>query len=142
MKKTKFELKSNINKAIGEIEEEAKERLEAAAIEVYNETQRKFSGPKTGRWYTKPSGGRYQASADGEPPARPTGRLATSVKWRGPRDLRAMKAQVGTPLEYGAKLETGVYPAGDNNDVKRPWLRPSFRDANIEKIIGGKKWRI
>ncbi len=142
MKKTKFELKSNINQAIDGIKKEAEERLESAAIEVYNETQRKFSQPKTGRWYRKPGGGRYQASDEGEPPARPTGRLATSVKWRGPRHLQTMKAQVGTPLEYGAKLETGEYPSGPKSEVRRPWLRPSFNDADVEKIIGGKKWRL
>lgn len=140
---TEFTLTSNVDKAIREMGKEGKERLESAAIEVYNETQRKFSGPKTGRWYTKPSGGRYQASAPGEPPARPTGRGAASVKWVGPRHYGgAMKAAVGTTAEHMAKLETGIYPAGPKSEVRRPWLRPSFNDADVKKILGGKKWRI
>lgn len=118
---------------------EAKARMERAAELVRGEAMRLMSGPKTGKRYRVPGtkGAWYTASAPGEAPAVPTGRLKGKVD----REVRVTAAEtigrVGTSLQYGAELELG------NRRVRpRPWLAPAFRNMRerISETLGGRWW--
>jgi len=121
------------------IASEAKSRVERAAELVRGEAMNLMSGPKRGRRYKVPGtkGAWYTASAPGEAPAVPTGRLKGSIV----REVRVTESEtvalVGTALRYGAELEFG------NRRVQpRPWLLPAFNNMRdqIYQIIGGRWW--
>lgn len=90
----------------------------------------------------------YRASASGEPPASRLGYLRSSIGWKIVKEgrllLKGMKiiGKVGTPLTYGAKLETGEYPSGPSHVAARPWLGPTMvRERKpIKRILGGSRW--
>lgn len=98
-------------------------RLAATGNLVLNLTRKNLTGQRSGRWYYKPGGGMYRASAPGEYPARRTGRLQTNVGtiWL-PDEGRVV---VGTTVPYGVHLERKSPSAGG-----RPWLGRSAADAN------------
>lgn len=118
---------------------EARSRVERAAELVRGEALQLMSGRKSGRRYRVPGtrGVWYTASAPGEAPAVPTGRLKGSVT----REVRVTPEEtvglVGTALQYGAELEFG------NRRVRpRPWLSPAFRNmrGRISDTLGGRWW--
>jgi len=117
---------------------EARIRMEQATELVRGEALRLMSGPKHGRRYRVPGTQVfYTASAPGEAPAVPTGRLRGSVN----REVRVSANEtigvVGTELGYGRDLEFGKPP----RLRPRPWLRPAF-DAMRGRIAAKleEKW--
>ena len=146
--RTEFTFDSNVDNVIKELGEEAEERVEKATHHLRDEVNETLSGERSGETYKVPGteSTYYTASAPGEPPASRLGHLRSSIGWKvmekrfmGRMEIRG---RVGTPLEYGAKLETGEYPAGPDSQVARPWLGPTFvreRDA-VKDILRGGRW--
>jgi len=144
-----FKLKSNLDGALKAVGDKAEERVEEATHHLRNEVEETLSGQRSGETYKVPKtqSSYYTASSPGEPPASRLGDLRSTIGWkiiknRGAFGLGAVseiRGRVGTPLEYGAKLETGEYPAGPNSQVARPWLGPTeVRERDeIRRILGG-----
>jgi len=151
-KRSTFKLKSNVDNVLKELGDEAEERVEKATHHLRNEVEKTLSGQRSGKVYKVPDkkNAYYTASAPGEPPASATGRLRTSIGWKimkgramfGLGAVSEIRGRVGTPLPYGAKLETGEYPSGPNTKVARPFLGPTeVRERQaIKRILGGRKW--
>lgn len=85
----------------------------------------------------------HQASAPGEPPAKRYGELRQSIMYRV-RVLShgVIEAVVGTPKDYGRKLQTG-FSDGPHYTAPRPWvsivfdkLLPRIRER-FRRAIGG-----
>ncbi len=137
------------------LKEQAKLKLTGFAIE--RSAKQILSGRRTGRTYYVPGtkGVKYIASAPGEAPARPTGRLATSIStaWTGGVTAHNIdtpiggagdevknpggnvsvfksifKVVVGTNVPAGAWLELGT-----SRISPRPFLRPAF-EKNKHRI--------
>src|SRR5215470_11245116 len=68
-----------------------------------------LESPKTGREYRRPQGGRYQASAPGEPPARRSGKLKRSISEPDIRESSgALIGQITISAPYAGFLEKGT----------------------------------
>lgn len=147
--RTTFKFDSNVDNVIKELGKETEDRVRKATHHLRNEVNETLSGERSGKTYKVPGTENtyYTASAPGEPPASRLGHLRSSIGWkimekRGLFKRLAIVGRVGTPLEYGAKLETGEYPAGPNPTVARPWLGPTFvreRDA-VKRILRRGTW--
>jgi len=96
--------------------------LIAAADVGRNQTEENLRGTRSGHVYKVPGSKdtTYTASAPGEYPAAPTGKLRGSVQRKVVKD----EVQVGTAVEYGLMLEKK--PA---NKGGRPWLKRSLDQA-------------
>ncbi len=103
--------------------------LEAAAIDVMNHAKNSMlRQSKTGREYPAVPGRRaYQASAPGESPATPTGRLAASLRHRS--DPVKLEAEAFTDVDYGTHLEFGTMKM-----EKRPFFAPALA-ATVKKSL-------
>lgn len=109
------------------MEAEVFRRARVANIYFKLAAQGVVSGPRTGRWYLRPNGELYQASAPKEPPTEKSGEMADSFEteiefsagvvqtWEGGRDARVeirlkndRQAAGGGPLinylEFGTKF--------------------------------------
>lgn len=148
--RTSFEFESNVDSVIEKMGDEAEDRVRKATHHLRNEVQETLSGPRSGETYKVPDTRNtyYTASAPGEPPAQRLGHLRSSIGWKITKERGLLRqnmkiiGKVGTPLDYGAKLETGEYPSGRNYVVRRPWLGPTMvreRQA-IKRILGGSRW--
>jgi len=146
--KTEFTFDSNVDNVIKGLGKEAEDRVRKATHHMRDEVNETLSGQRSGETYKVPGteSAYYTASAPGEPPASRLGNLRSSIGWKilEKRFLGRMEiiGRVGTPLEYGAKLETGEYPSGPDSQVARPWLGPTFvreRDA-VKKILRRGTW--
>lgn len=150
MAKTKFKHHSNLGKVKKKITKETEERVEEATHHFRDEILETLSGERSGKEYRVPGTSvYYTASAPGEPPASRLGHLRGSVDWEVIKKgalfgKTEIVGRVGTPLEYGAKLETGEYPASDkpNSAVARPWMYPTYKRElkTIKRILGGSSW--
>lgn len=97
-------------------------RIRAYLRTLKTEIARLMRLPKTGRYYRKPNGRLYQASAPGEAPAIRTGKLLRSVKEVFPSWTTG---QMTISAEYAFHLEQGT-----SRVAKRPFLRPALRTVN------------
>jgi len=92
-----------VEQAIKQVETELPERARHASVALRNATLEVLRGTRTGRVYRTPRGGRYTASAPGEPPAPRTGTLRRS--WRpvvsGNNPAIESNVQYAGYLEYG-----------------------------------------
>lgn len=99
-----------------------------------NQTVENLSGTRSGRVYKVPDSKNtyYTASAPGEFPAVPTGRLKGNVRiLPSGGDLL-----IGTDLEYGLALEKKP-----GNKGGRPWLKRSLDQAKPAMLIEvNKRW--
>lgn len=98
-------------------------RIRAYLREVKAEIVRLFRLPKSGRYYRKPNGRVYQASAPGEPPAIRTGGLMRSVKEAFP-NWATGEIVIDEPADW---LERGT-----RRMRKRPFVRPALRTVNAK----------
>ena len=96
-----------------------------AAKYAQRKMQNKLEGEGTGRIYSRPGGGTYQASSPGEPPAERTGALLRSLRRQR---MGLLTYRVGTELDYGRYLEYGT-----ERIEARPWLRSSIFE-NTRKL--------
>lgn len=120
------------------VADESKVRMERALELVRGEAMRLMSERKSGRIYRVPGTKvLYTASAPGEAPAVPTGRLKGSITRDVTVTLTETIGRVGTGLPYGAHLEYGT-----RRIRPRPWLTPSFRNMRerIASTLGGRWW--
>lgn len=103
--------------------------LEKAAIVVHAEAVTSIQEHRSqGRAYRR--GGKIHfASAPGNPPNTDRGGLVRGIKWE--LDQSALIAQVGTNVEYGARLEFGDSSRGLK---PRPWLGPAYRVSRKEMM--------
>lgn len=119
------------------IANEAKVRMTKAVELVRGEAIRLMSTHKTGRRYRVPGtkGAWYTASAPGEAPAVPTGRLRGSIAYQVTATSTETIGIVGTALQYGAELEYGT-----RTIRPRPWLGPAFRNTKekIQETLDGR----
>lgn len=133
----KIELKRNLNKVIGALDNIAGQRMTEACLHVQNKTKEKLSGKRTGRVYRIPGTNRtYTASAPGEPPAVMTGQLRSSIKYRIVGELQVLRGEVGSELKKAVELEFGT------KKIKpRPFLLPTFQEElpKIKEILS-RKW--
>ena len=108
--------------------------LRAAADVGRNKVVTNLSGTRSGHVYKVPDSKNtyYTASAPGEFPAIPTGRLKGSVRiLPSGGDLL-----IGTDLEYGLALEKKP-----GNKGGRPWLKRSLDQAKPAMLIeANKRW--
>lgn len=103
---------------------------------VVEALKKNLTGSRTGRWYYKPGGGMYRASAPGEYPARRTGNLRAGVGslW-DPRNARVV---IGTNVPYGVYLEKKPPSQGG-----RPWLkRAADESASRIRDVWKAPWRL
>ena len=93
-----------IENAIKQVEAELPERARFASAVLRNATTEVFRGTRTGRVYRTPRGGRYTASAPGEPPAIRTGALRES--WRPV--VSGNNPAIESNVRYAGYLEHGT----------------------------------
>jgi len=119
---------SYVPQVLAKIDAIGPRRMLAACIAARNEVVESFTGARTGRRYYVP-GTRvmYTASAPGERPAKPTGRLSGEVFYRVGTEGNRIRGIVGTDLKYGKILEMKSVKKGG-----RPWLEPGMKDAKPE----------
>ena len=107
------------------LEDEVHRRTRIAAILLKQAAQGVVSGPRTGRWYLRPNGTRYRASAPGEPPTIKSQQLYNSFEveftftpgistWEGGRNAEVeLKLKNDRPAAGGGPLinylEFGTY---------------------------------
>lgn len=78
--KIPIDLSGLADEAIQQVANELPARADLASNELRNAVMDVLDGPRSGKVYRKPAGGKYRASAPGEPPAWRMGTLAKS--WR------------------------------------------------------------
>lgn len=120
----KIDLVGISSNALNQVNRELKSRSSIASMELRNAAMEVLRGKRSGRVYHKPGGGKYTASAPGEPPAVRLGVFRKS--WR--------------PVQYGANHQN---PAIETNEPYAGYLedgtpggmiapRP-FADKIVEK---------
>ena len=135
MAKKAFE--SNFKNVSRRIKATAEKRVFAMANEHRNELVKTLSGGRSGHVYRIPGTGKtYTASAPGESPASPTGRLRTSFQITTRRTRQGPEARIGSRLPYALELERG------NSRVRpRPYFVKSFKKARPKMLkIIERKW--
>ncbi len=122
------QIKVFVNRRVakGITREVARTGLEYAALQAENELIDILNvpPPRTGRIYPRPGGTSHRASAPtggemggGEAPANDSGQLWQSIKSYVDEFGDSFRAVVGTPLNYGAWLQTGT-----DRIKPRPWI--------------------
>lgn len=117
--------------AIQQIADELPGRALDASHEIRNAVMEVLSGPRSGKIYRKPTGGKYRASAPGEPPAWRLGNLGG--KWRAVTYGEGnQNPAIETHIEY-AWLDEGS-PGGMIKP--RPYVDKTIETAmpEVEKI--------
>jgi len=120
-----------------QIDAMGRKRMLDASIGARDAVVKSFTGARTGRRYHVP-GTRvmYTASAPGERPAKPTGRLSKEVFYRVGAEGNKLRGIVGTDYDVGKILETKPVRRGG-----RPWLEPGMKDARPEILKRlNKRW--
>jgi phage gpG-like protein len=104
-----------------QIDDEIKNRMNAAVQMVKKEAEFLLSRQGTGRQYKVPGTKDtwYTASSPGEPPAVVTGDLGRSIDTDVSDD--GFEGSVGTSKDYGMMLQFGT-----KNILPRPWLDVAF----------------
>jgi hypothetical protein len=110
-----------------------------AMLHLENAVKRKLSGARSGRLYRVSKTGRlHQASAPGEPPAVLFGKLRQSITHIGPTwEGFHVSGEVGTNLEYAARLEYGGVDSRGVQILPRPYLAPTVleEEDRLEQIL-------
>ncbi len=103
---------------------------------VLEAVKQNLTGPRSGRWYYKPGGGMYRASAIGEYPAQRTGHLRSRIFTMWSPDQ--MSVAVGTDVPYGKILENKFPPSGG-----RPWLKRTADSMKTQiSALWQQPWRL
>lgn len=109
------------------------------ALHMEGAIKQKLTGTRSGRVYKVPGTQRfYTASAPGEPPAAPTGRLRLSIThsppvWNG----FTVSSEVGTKQAQARMLEYGgITPQGGRIEP-RPYMEPTFleQESALDAIL-------
>jgi|GEM_PF-3159978 len=138
-KATRVRVVSNRAVVVEAVRQAMRRKVAAMGIEVRKTLQLEvLVGNRTGKWYRVPgTKKRYQASREGEAPARRTGDLARSYK-TGPLEETPGRVQVkvGSALEYAPILQ-------DPDGLNRPHLDTAVELARpkLEQILRG-EWGI
>lgn len=139
MAKPRIRVVSNRAVVVEAVRQAMRRKVAAMGIEVRKTLQLEvLVGNRTGKWYRVPgTKKRYQASREGEAPARRTGDLARSYK-TGPLEETPGRVQVkvGSALEYAPILQ-------DPDGLNRPHLDTAVELARpkLEQILRG-EWGI
>jgi HK97 gp10 family phage protein len=126
---SKVDFVSHLNEVIKQIEATNKRNLTNATVTLFRAVQKKLTGPRTGETYKVPGTQKeYTASAPGEPPARRTGALANSIKYR----VEDQTGIVGTNNDYAQALEMGT-----SKMKPRPYFQPAMDESlsEIKRIL-------
>lgn len=130
----------------GEISEMTRENVKNAAIYLVRQIKLKLgTGQRTGKEYWVPgTNKKYTSSAPGEAPAVMLSNLITSIDYQITTDeLDEFIVQVGTVIEYAARLEFGFSDVDSMgrryNTAPRPYFRSTYLEERekIKGIIGG-----
>lgn len=113
--------------AFRELRPRAAAAVRRAAISLTAGVQQTLTGARSGRVYKISKTGRlHVASAPGEPPAVLYGRLRQSITWTEPVwDGNTVTAEVGTNVEYAARLEYGGIDRRGVRMLPRPYMEPT-----------------
>lgn len=112
------------------IERQVKPIMERDLNEVRAIIVEGFTEPKSGRVYRRPSGGRYRASAAGEPPAVRSGNLRDSItEPQVGRSGNSIIGQIRITADYAVQLERG-----SSRVSPRPFARPA-----VEEFLRGRR---
>ena len=115
----KVDLVGIAEKAITQVEQQLPERAFQSSIALKNASLEVLRGQRSGRVYRKPGGGKYTASAPGEPPAVRTGTLRRS--WRPVQSgSNNQNPAIETTVPYTGYLENGT-PGGQM--APRPFVQ-------------------
>jgi HK97 gp10 family phage protein len=128
---SKVDFVSHLNEVIKQIEATNKRNLTNATVTLFRAVQKKLTGPRTGETYKVPGTQKeYTASAPGEPPARRTGALANSIKYRLINNDTS--GIVGTNNDYAMPLEKGT-----SKMKPRPYFQPAVDESlsEIKRIL-------
>lgn len=127
MAANQFTHRSNVRKVNSAMESGVKKNVQNAAQLFIDELDITLRGDRSGKQYIVPGGSNrtYRASAPGEPPARPTGDLATSFTYVATSETRYL---VGSELKYGLYLEKGT-----KHMRPRPYFRRTY-DEQRQRI--------
>lgn len=128
------------DEVLAELRPRAEAAVADAAMHLHGTVRETLSRRGTGRVYRRGKRGRtHQASAPGEPPAVDTGRLRNSIAMKGPTwEGDAVTGEVGTNVEYAARLEFGGTDSRGVRIAARPYMRPALEQAApaIERRLG------
>lgn len=122
----------NSRQIVAKMDKASQQKMQRIAQFVRGEELKTLSGPRTGLFYRVP--GRknavYQASAPGEAPASPTGRMRNNCVGRAEKDGKGnWMAVIGFPA-VGKGGEDPMVPYylehGTVNILKRPHLKPTL----------------
>lgn len=133
--KTRWRVVSNRAVVVEAVRQAMRRKVAAMGIEVRKTLQLEvLVGNRTGKWYRVPgTKKRYQASREGEAPARRTGDLARSYK-TGPLEETPGRVQVkvGSNLTYAPILQ-------DPDGLNRPHLDTAVElaEPKLRQILMG-----
>lgn len=94
--------------------------------------QSEMKKPKHGRWYPRPGGGKYRASAPGEAPAIRTGFLYNSLTKKTDYSTDSVISRVFTNVYYMKFLE-------NKNILNRQVFKPTLaitKNAFVNDVVG------
>lgn len=123
----KINVSEPVKKAISQVQTELPSRAFRASNALRNAELEVMRGQRSGRTYRKPTGGRYTASAPGEPPAWRTGTLARS--WRPIPN--GNNPTIESNVKYAEYMENGT-PGG--KIAPRPYAQQTVDKAEPEII--------
>ena len=102
-----IDVSSLVNQVVNQVNAELPARAQAASQKLRNAAQQVLRGQRNGRVYRITGGGRYRASAPGEPPAVRTGTLRRS--WRAvTHGTNGINPAIETNVPYAGYLEHGT----------------------------------
>lgn len=111
---------------------EVKQAITKTAINIHADAVKAVSGSGSGRLYTRGPGrnlsATHRASKPGDPPAKDTGNLASSLVWKMDGDFGLVGSSIRNP-PYPMWLEFGT-----QNMEPRPFLTPAM-EKNADKFI-------
>jgi len=117
-------------KVTAQIENKIRANVLEGAVFLQAHYRGMFDLPKTGRWYVTDSGGMYQASAPGEPPAIKEAKLYASMDYTIPKKFGdIIYSSVGTSVKYAKELEFGHMYA-----EPRPFMRVGLYES-VDELI-------
>lgn len=129
-----IKLKVDYNKAIDS--RDIEKRMENTSEFVSEKVKRTLSKPGTGAVYVR-DGKMHRASAPGQPPAKDTGTLQSSIEYKVTKDGETISGLIGSSADYAIYLEFGT-----SRMAARPFLRPVLennKEEIVDKFVGGGK---